>query len=252
MKYKVSDVQIGEDINGWIIVSEKYSEIRNGKRQYYINAICKVCQEIRKVGFFDILNGKSKKCQYCHNNYKHYTNDYIDCEDYVKLIIQNDKEKYEFLIDKKFEDEIKKHYWGVIAQNNNIYARASDSRSNKNSNLERLHRFICELEYGKDSISNKIIDHKNRNTFDNRLINLNIVTNLENAQNARLRKDNTSGCKGVNQMKNGKWCARIQYNKKRIVLGYFDNYDEAVKVRQEAEKKYHQYNDSLKGEYNEL
>lgn len=50
------------------------------------------------------------------------------------------------------------------------------------------------------------------------------------------------------------WLSVPEYSiiKKRIVLGYFDNYDEAVKVRQEAEKKYHQYNDSLKGEYNEL
>ena len=134
-----------------------------------------------------------------------------------------------------------KHYWGYIETCGYIYARGSDSSSNKNNNIERLHRVIFELEYGKEKIQNMIIDHKNRNTFDTRLENLNIVTALENTQNAKVRKDNTSGVKGVGWCKKlKKWRARIQFNNKRIGE-YFDTFEEAVKWRKEKEIELHKY-----------
>ena len=86
----------------------------------------------------------------------------------------------------------------------------------------------------------------NRNTFDNRLINLNIVTALENAQNATIRRDNTSGVKGVNlHKKTNRWCARIQFNRKRL-CEYFDTFEEAVEWRRMKEKELHEYVESLK------
>lgn len=55
--------------------------------------------------------------------------------------------------------------------------------------------------------------------------------------NTRLRKNNTSGIKGVYRS-NNKWIATIQKNKKRKYLGIFDNFDDAVFARQQAEKKF--------------
>ena len=79
--------------------------------------------------------------------------------------------------------------------------------------------------------------------------NFNLVTPLENAQNSSLRKDNTSGVKGVHfNKRTNKWIARIQFNKKRISLGSFDTLEEAVEARRKAEKEYHKYNESIKGE----
>ena len=55
--------------------------------------------------------------------------------------------------------------------------------------------------------------------------------------NTKLRKDNTSSVKGV-YYSNNKWVASIQVNKKRIYLGSFDKFEDAVRVRKEAENKY--------------
>ena len=57
--------------------------------------------------------------------------------------------------------------------------------------------------------------------------------------NMRLRRNNTSGAKGVNFDKRlQKWRSRINVNKKTIELGYFNKFEDAVKVRKEAEEKY--------------
>ena len=56
-----------------------------------------------------------------------------------------------------------------------------------------------------------------------------------------IRKDNTSGVKGVNWSNRfNKWVARIQYDKKRIGKS-FETFEEAVEWRKEMEKKYHKY-----------
>lgn len=65
------------------------------------------------------------------------------------------------------------------------------------------------------------------------------VTPVENARNQGIRKDNTSGYKGINYDKAKKlWVARISYKGKRIYLGRRKKLDDAVKLRMEAERKY--------------
>lgn len=53
--------------------------------------------------------------------------------------------------------------------------------------------------------------------------------------NKKIRKDNTSGFNGVRRA-NGKWGASITFQKKSYWLGTFDNIDDAVAARKEAEK----------------
>ena len=77
---------------------------------------------------------------------------------------------------------------------------------------------------------------------DNRKSNLRIPPDnygfqSYNQMNKRLQRNNTSGCPGVWQCKN-KWRASIKINKQRIYLGAYENFDDAVKVRKEAEQKY--------------
>ena len=67
-----------------------------------------------------------------------------------------------------------------------------------------------------------------------------IVTPQQNAFNRAIQTNNTSGHKGVSLVKrNNKWLARIGFNGKRIVLGTFDSYEEAVEARKMAEIKYY-------------
>ena len=55
----------------------------------------------------------------------------------------------------------------------------------------------------------------------------------------KIHKNNTSGASGVKWNKLiGKWTADITINNERIYLGYFENFDDAVQVRKQAEEKY--------------
>lgn len=65
------------------------------------------------------------------------------------------------------------------------------------------------------------------------------VTPTENSRNQGVRKDNSSGVRGVNKKKNSnKWVARISVDGKRIYLGERSDFEEAVKLRKDAERKY--------------
>lgn len=85
------------------------------------------------------------------------------------------------------------------------------------------------------------IDHINQIKDDNRIENLRLCprNDIDNSQNQSIQKNNKSGCIGVyTSPTSGKWCAEIKVNKKRIHLGTFISYEDAVKARKESELKY--------------
>jgi len=61
----------------------------------------------------------------------------------------------------------------------------------------------------------------------------------ENVRKSELSLNNTSGHVGVCWYKNtGQWLSYIMVNRKIKNLGYFDDINEAIKVREEAEITY--------------
>jgi hypothetical protein len=87
--------------------------------------------------------------------------------------------------------------------------------------------------------SNVFVDHKNNIKYDNRRNNLRICNTYQNAQNISIKSNNNSGVTGIGWHKsNNKWRVRIGVHNKSIYLGEYDNLEEAVKVRKEAEIKY--------------
>lgn len=85
----------------------------------------------------------------------------------------------------------------------------------------------------------KQIDHVDQNGRNNKLDNLREVTQAEQEQNKPLRQDNTSNVTGVSWDKGkNKWQAYINKNSKRNHLGFFTTFIEAVKARNEIEKKF--------------
>lgn len=128
----------------------------------------------------------------------------------------------EFYFDLEDYDKIKDYYW---YKNDQGYILSYT----KDKTL-RMHKLFVE---------GKCIDHINGITFDNRKNNLRIVNKSQNAMNKGLQNNNTSGATGVYWHKqSNKWIAYIQVNKKHIHLGSFDNFEDAVKARKEAEEKY--------------
>lgn len=83
-----------------------------------------------------------------------------------------------------------------------------------------------------------VIDHINRNTFDNRRENLRVTTPYVNLLNTSVYKNNKCGYKGIKKRKKG-YEVQITVNKKEMYLGYYHSLDEAIIVRKQAEEKYH-------------
>lgn len=117
-------------------------------------------------------------------------------------------------------------------------------RKNGKRKLIRLHRYVMGV-----TDSSILVDHIHRNTLDNRKSKLKVVTHLENNQNSGMYRSNSSGTKGVSLKKEtNKWQAYIAYEGKQKHLGYFDEFNEAVKVREQAEKEVHLYNQYVQKE----
>ena len=121
---------------------------------------------------------------------------------------------------------------------NNGYAVVSKYMGGGSKNTKRvtiyMHRLVNNTPKGFET------DHVNRNKLDNRKKNLRIASKSLNSINRGLRKDNTSGYKGVGWMeKRKKWYASIMINQKSKSLGYFNIMQDAILARQVAERKYH-------------
>jgi len=80
--------------------------------------------------------------------------------------------------------------------------------------------------------SGETVDHINRNSLDNRKINLRICTLKQNNQNSSIRLTNTSGFKGVTPFKNktmSYWRARAKNKEGKTITTYHKTKIEAAK-----------------------
>lgn len=137
----------------------------------------------------------------------------------------------EFYFDLEDYEKIKNYCWLI---NNRGYASCT-VRKNKKAKHILMHKIVM------DSPSYEDVDHINgiKSRNDNRKNNLRKCTHQLNMCNYSKPKNNTSGVTGVSwDNKHSIWKAYITYQNKRINLGSFTNFDNAVKERLIAEKKY--------------
>ncbi|WON77812.1 HNH endonuclease signature motif containing protein [Serratia sp. UGAL515B_01] len=81
------------------------------------------------------------------------------------------------------------------------------------------------------------VDHVNGVRDDNRWVNLRECTPQQNAINAKLRKDSSSGVKGVYwHATTKKWTAQANCKGKRVHLGRFSSIEEAIIAREKYVK----------------
>jgi hypothetical protein len=93
---------------------------------------------------------------------------------------------------------------------------------------------ICTGEWPKGHI-----DHIDGDTGNNRIGNLRNVTRPENMKNMKLMKSNKSGVMGVSWSSRDKvWKAAIGVDNRKIHLGNYKEFDDAVMARMRAEKEY--------------
>jgi hypothetical protein len=95
----------------------------------------------------------------------------------------------------------------------------------------RLHRLVG-LHFLENPDNKQYVDHINNIRTDNRLENLRFATLNENSHNAKIRKDNTTGIKGIYFKKSiNKYCVQIRINSKQKHIGYFYSLEEATIAR---------------------
>ena len=100
--------------------------------------------------------------------------------------------------------------------------------------IQYLHRLVM------DAPKKVQVDHIDGNKLDCRRTNLRLCTHAGNMRNCRMRKNNTSGRKGVSwHRKSGKWQAQIRVNGKLIHIGLFEFPDEAATAYDQAAMKLH-------------
>lgn len=107
-------------------------------------------------------------------------------------------------------------------------------------NVYAAHRIFWLLYYKQDP-GDKVIDHIDGNTTNNKINNLRLVNLAQNSTNRKYKIKNTiSGVTGVGWYSHcKKWGAFIIHNKKRYHLGVFNNIEDAILARKKAESIFH-------------
>jgi hypothetical protein len=99
-------------------------------------------------------------------------------------------------------------------------------------------RIIWKIMTGEEPTEQ--IDHRNGNRLDNRWSNLRAASNGQNIHNSKLRRDNTSGVKGVCwDIEAKKWSAQLAIGKRQRRIGRFSTIEAATKAINKARLELH-------------
>jgi len=200
--------------------------IKNRSTVYvYCDCDCGTKNVVKNYGNLKYCGVYSCGCEYHKIGRRYKQNKYIEKEN---MIVMFDNKDNEFYISKCDLDKVLQYTWYVNKSRDNEVCNAANSI--------KLHRYIMDIHNGDPAI---LVDHINHNKNDNRRENLRIVNTPQNSMNKGLTKRNTSGVAGVSYDKRDKrWDAYINWNYKKISLGSFADFNDAVKARKDAEEKY--------------
>ena len=226
-------------------VEKDYKNHLNGKKGTHWLCQCECGNIISTTG--DLLkSGKTQSCG-CYfseilserNKRNAKKNEIINNNDGTITIIDEDNHKC--LIDEEDYDDIKNWYWRKIPKRGNIekgYWTTNTKIDDKyTTSIMFIHQIIARKKYGEYDTKKKMPDHLSRNTDDNRKCNISLKDAFGNSRNRGLNRKNTSGKTGV-RFEDGMWHAYITVNYNHINLGFFNNFEDAVAARKDAEHKY--------------
>ena len=149
----------------------------------------------------------------------------------VKLTQDN----YALVDDEDFE-RVNQYRWHTSFSGNNYYAvRTQGSTYANNKKCIMMHRFIFNCP------NDKIIDHINHKTLDNRKCNLRICSSQQNSRNRYSLNNCTSKYKGVYYYNVNKiYISAIYIKKKKQHLGCYKNDKDAARIYDYFANKYWQ------------
>lgn len=226
---------LGQRFGRWTVI-EYAPSIRtpSGHSRTMWHCLCD-CGKEKDVATNDLVSGDSKSCgclnreNICRTKHKITCTYDLSGEYGIGYTNKGD----EFWFDKDDYDLIKDYSWFKHRK----YFVAKIPMTDK---AVYLHRLIMGL--GFTTYDHKTdVDHIiTENKFDNRKSNLRIVTKSQNNTNKTLQKNNTSGYPGVTYRKRDNiWEVTININNKRVYIGRYDNFEEAVNKRKWAEDVYY-------------
>lgn len=100
----------------------------------------------------------------------------------------------------------------------------------------RAHRLIWVYVH---NTTPEQVDHIDGDGTNNKLSNIRAASPTENARNHKLQSNNTSGVAGVNLSGDtGRWQVRISSNGRRVLIGSYDDANDAISARLKAEVDY--------------
>lgn len=216
----------GQQIGRWKVIKRVESDKRNNS-MWLCQCDCKGENSEKIIRGSHLRDGSTKSCgclqreilgKYNKSRLKY--NNYDLTGEYGVGYTEGGNE---FYFDLEDYDLIKNYSWN-IDDAGYIHACTEENK------YTLMHRIVMNCPNNMD------VDHIYHINHDNRKSELRIVTESQNSMNQKIRIDNTSGVKGVSwDSRIEKWQAYIGVNNKRINLGCYNNFEDAVDVRKEAE-----------------
>ncbi len=102
----------------------------------------------------------------------------------------------------------------------------------------QAHRLAWYMFYGEDPFPYNI-DHKDKDSLNNKIRNLRKVTTAENNKNKSKYKNNSTGYPGIYLTYEGKFRATAYIDGKSVNAGTWETIEDAVKARNDLRGKIH-------------
>lgn len=216
---------------GRLVVKERVTDKKYKRVHWICQCTCGNPEQII-VASNNLLSGHTQSCGCLHketvNTMFNKCNKYDLSGEYGIGWTSNANE--EFYFDLEDYDKIKDYCWMLVVNNNGRY-KVIQANKHQNNQIIKLYKLITNYD---------VVDHINRNTLDNRKCNLRNATLSQNSINKTISVNNTSGVIGVAYDKfRNVWIGYVTVDKKRKIVYRGTSFEDAVKARLEAEKKYY-------------
>ena len=150
----------------------------------------------------------------------------------MKKIKLGKSEKFALIDDEDFESVNLYNWRCQISKIRPVIYVRTNVKVNEKLVAVKLHNFLMNPPEGF------VVDHKDGDGLNNQRENLRICTDSRNKINVGLRKDNTSGYKGVDFVKRlNKYRSQIRINRKTKYIGIYQTAEEAARSYDETATK---------------